>query len=183
MGGLALHAAVDAVPVLAGRDRHAADREILVELVEGRGTSASSRDNNARADLHGLVEARAVEEPVQARDQRRVRGRVITGRRHDKAVRLFELRRDLIDDIVEYALAVLRAAVAGDASADGLVAYPDDFRLYPFCLKDLHHLIQRNAGVAALAGASVKNQNLHYLYSFIFLDFLHRRDRLMITAS
>lgn len=64
--------AMDAVPVLAGRDRHAADRKVFVQLIKGCGASASSGDGDAGADLHRLVKGGAVKQPVQTSDQRGV---------------------------------------------------------------------------------------------------------------
>ena len=116
---LARCAAVDAVPVLAGRDRHAGDGEILVELIERRRAAAAARADDARADLHRLVERCAVKQAIEAGDERRVRGRVIDGARHDEAVRLLKLRLELVDHVVKNTLAELAAGYNEMAKAVG----------------------------------------------------------------
>ena len=80
---------MDAVPILAGRDRHAGDRKILVELVKRCRAAAAARAGDTRADLPRLVERRAVKETVEAGDERRIRGGVINRACHNKACLLY----------------------------------------------------------------------------------------------
>lgn len=56
--------AVDAVPVLAGSDRHTGNGEIFVQFIVGCSQSAPSGGGNCRSDLHGLIKAAAVKQTV-----------------------------------------------------------------------------------------------------------------------
>ena len=56
---------MDGVPVLAGGHGHAADGEILVQLVEGGGAAATAGHGHGCANLHALVDARAVKQAVK----------------------------------------------------------------------------------------------------------------------
>lgn len=165
--GLALAAPVDAVPILARSDRHVGNREILVQLVERRRAAAAPRADHARTDLHRLVKAGAVKQPIQKRDQRRVRGCVVDRARDHKAVRRLKFRGRLVHRVVENAFSFLRAAPAGDTAADRLVA--DLHRLYLDAVlrEDLLHLAHRDRRVAVLARTSVDDQNLHESFPFL----------------
>ena len=57
--------AVDAVPVLTAGDGHTADGEILVQLVKGRGKTASARGGDRRTHLHGHIKGRGIEKTVE----------------------------------------------------------------------------------------------------------------------
>ena len=51
LGSLTRHSAVDTIPVSAGRHGHAADGEILIQLVEGGGTAAPAGNGYTCANL------------------------------------------------------------------------------------------------------------------------------------
>lgn len=81
---LAWFSAVDAVPVLTGGNRHPGNGEVFVQLVKGGGQTAAASRCNCRTDLHALIKARAVKQPVKAGDKRRVGRRIVNGARDHK---------------------------------------------------------------------------------------------------
>ena len=160
---------MDTVPILAGSNRHAGDGEVFVQLIKGRAAPAAPRAHHARADLHGLVKGRGVKQAVQAGDERRVRGRVIDGARHDEAVRLLKLRLELVDHVVKDALAELATGSAGRAAAHGLIADEHGLDLHAACLEDLLHLTQCDGGVAVCVRAAVEHQYLQIFHCCLLL--------------
>ena len=115
LGSVTGDQAMDTVPVLAGDHRHTADGEILVQLVEGAGAAAAAGDHHTGAHFHGLVEMAAEEQAAQDGHEGAVDASVVHGSTHHHAVGFLQLPGDLIDDIIDRALAQLAAgaAVAG----------------------------------------------------------------------
>ena len=68
-------AAVHHWPILAGRNGHAADGEILGKLVECGGRARAARAANRRADLRAKLAAAGVEHAIQKRGDAAARGR------------------------------------------------------------------------------------------------------------
>ena len=102
---LTLRASVHAVPVLAGCHWHTGDGEILVQLIVSGGAAASSCHGNAGAELHALVKAGAVKEPVKTGDESGVGGSVVDRAGNDETVCFLELWCQFIDNIVKNAAA------------------------------------------------------------------------------
>ena len=113
---------MDAVPILAGRDRHSGYGEVFVQLVKRRRAAAAAPAHHACADFHRFVEARAVKQPVQAGDERCVRACKIHGACKHKSVGSFEFFGQSVHRVVEYALVVFDAIAAGNAAAHRLGA-------------------------------------------------------------
>ena len=156
-------AAVDTVPVMAGRDGHSADGEILVQLVKGGRAAAPAGNHHGRADLHPLVKAGAVEQPIQKRHQRGV-GRGIIDRAGGNQTVSFPKRfRRLVDRVVKDAFAGLPAASAGDAATDGLIAHVENFGFDVLGGEDFRHLGKGIGRISVCFGASVEQQYLHLI--------------------
>ena len=174
--GFALFAPVDRVPILTRRYRHIGYSEIFIQLVKCRGTSAAPCTHYACADLHSLVKRRAVKKSVEDGYQRRVCGGIIDGTCHNKAVRLAELRRKLIDNIIKDAFSEFTAPPAGDAAPDIFIADLHRLGLNALRLKNLFHFFDGERSVAVYPRAAVDNEHFHFSYLFLiyiknFTDF------------
>ena len=89
----------------------------------------------------------AVEQAVEQRNQRGVRGRMVHGRGDNQAVGLLELLGELVDDVVEHAVAKLAALSAGDAAADVLRANLDSFGFHVLFCEYRLELLHGKGGV------------------------------------
>ena len=140
LGGLAGERSVNAVPVLAGRDGHTADGEVLIELVKRCRATAAARDRYRRADLHALVKAGAVKQTVKQGNQRAVGRGVIHGAGDDHAVARLEFLRELAYDIVRDAVPDLAAGGTARAALNRHLSDVNDFDLDPLRFKHSLHL-------------------------------------------
>ena len=155
--GFSLRTTMYAVPVLAGSYRHICNCKVLVQLVERCRKAAAPCTDHARADLHRLVEMRAVKKPVKTGDERRVRRSVVNGAGDDKPVRRLEFRRKFVDDIVKNALSRFVAFSAGDTAANVPVADLHGLDLNAARLKNIFHLAQRDRSITADPRAAVEH--------------------------
>ncbi len=153
--------AVDAVPILAGGYRHPGDGKEFIQLVEGCGQSSSSGRYDSGADFHGFVKRCAVKQPGQESDQRCVGGGVVDRTSDHQSVARLEFWGDLIDSVIEDALAKLRAFAAADSATDDLAADLDGFRFDALCCKNFLHFVQCNRSIAVGPGTSVDHQDFH----------------------
>ena len=125
--------AVHHVPVLCAGNRHAGHGEILVQHVEGRGIAAATTGNYCRAHLHGFVHAqRAEKQPVHKGNRAARRRGKVYRRTDDEGVRLRQLGRNFIDNIIKHAFARFVTFAAGDAAANILVANVNQLNFYAF---------------------------------------------------
>ena len=148
---------------MAGRDGHSADGEILVQLVKCSGAAAPAGDHHGRADLHPLVKAGAVEQPIQKRHQRSICGSIIDRAGGHQTISFPKRFRRLIDRVVKDALAGFPAASAGDAAPDGLVAHVENFGFDALGGEDFRHLGKGIGRISVCFGASVEQQYLHLI--------------------
>ena len=148
-------ASVHHVPVAAAGDGHLADGEIFVQTVEGgRGASATGGADGG-SHLHALAEGSGEEEAVQQVGQRAVGAGIVGGRTDDQAVGGLELGRQLVDGIVEDAMALLGTLVAGYAAADVAVANVHQLGGNALGLEGALHLAEGRIGTALGIGTAV----------------------------
>ena len=149
-------AAVDHVPILAGCHWHSGHGEILVQHIEGGSIAAPAAGNHRCAHLHGLVDAEGAEKQSVHKGDGSACGR---GKVHraadDKGIRLRQLWRNFIDSIVKHALAGFVTLAAGNAAANILVAYMEQFHFDALGLQRVFQLGQGGVGAAPWMGATV----------------------------
>ena len=166
---LALFASEYDVPVLR-RDNGAAQHfKGHVHALVGRRRAPAAANRDGRGGLR-LDELRAREaDALPEREECARRLPVVDRRADDDSVRLLQLLYDAVGRIVaEHALAeVLRLAlVAGDTSADRLVANPYRLRFNAFRRKRVGDFLQRTGCVAVRARTSIDEQHFH-IVSFL----------------
>ena len=152
---------VHRIPVVARGHGHSGYGEVLVQLVESGRQPAAASDGGAGADFPGLVEGRAVKQPVEERHERAVGRGVVHGARDDEPVAHGELGRSLVHGVVEHAPAVFRTGAAGYAAADGAAAYMHRLGLHGLGPEYALHLTQCYGGVAVFMRASVDHKDFH----------------------
>ena len=134
---LARRAAMHAVPVLAGGNRHAGNGEILVKFIKGGGKPAAPCHSNRCADLHRLVKGRAEEEAVQKCYQRSVGRSIVNGRADHETVAGFKHRCSFINRVLKNAFSGFAARIAGNAASYSLIANVEAMRFNALFFKNL----------------------------------------------
>ena len=147
--------AVNAVPILTGRDGHAGDRKEFVEFVKRGGKAAAAGSHNGGADFHRFIEWSAVKQARQKRDKCCVCGGIIHRTSDDKTVRFRKFRCNFVDKIVKNAVPQLRTLLACHTSSDVFVADMNNFRFDTFFVENIHHFMQSNSSIAVRLRASV----------------------------
>ena len=148
---------MDIVPVLACGNRHIGYRKELIEFIESCCTAGPSCADHARTDLHALIKMRAVKDSLQSGNQSSVGTAVVNGRADNKAVSLFELFGDLINDVIENALAGIAASTAGNASSDIFLAQIYALIFNIKLVEYLLHLAKTCGDIAVLSRASIEH--------------------------
>ena len=121
-------------PILAGRNGHAGDDEILLKLIKRSGCAGAARGDNGAGGLSAHQARSAVEHSVhQAGDAAAGRG-VMHRETKDEAVRGFTLFQAAVDGIVIVYAAILlqlEACAAAGTAANGVAAQLEDSASIP----------------------------------------------------
>ena len=156
--GLSCFTAVSDVPILRSDERHIHHLHRHLQRLESSCCASATTDRYGCARLVLDMDTVAEESALHDSEQGSVRLTVINGRTEHKTVGIVELGGDGVADIViEDTLAVVIVLAGGtsDASADGLIANPNDLRVDAFLRQSLSYLAQGDVCVARFMGTSV----------------------------
>ena len=149
--------AVDHGPVLTGGEGHAADDEILLQLIKGGCCAGAARADDAGADLAAQRPAAGVEHAVHERGNGAAGGSVMNRGADNQRIAGGHFVKRFVYAVIhkDTAAIVLAAAAAADASADGTVADPEDFGFNALGIEGFFDLAQSGIGAASLIRTAV----------------------------
>ena len=148
------------VPVLGGDHGHVADREVLVQAVEGcRCASATARDHGG-PQLPCHPPSGGEEEPVRERADLPGRARVVHRRTEDDGVELIETGCQFVHLVVDDASAVL-LTIAAIPAAGRVAPDVDDLGFYASGAEFLCQFDQGSVRAPAGMRAAVEEKRFH----------------------
>ena len=147
---------MDAVPVLAGCNRHSGNGKIFVQLIKCRRTSATSCTGNACSHFHRFIKMTAVEQSVKTGDQSCICRRIVHRTCDYKTICCLKFGCHLIHHIIKNTFAFFAAGTTGNTATDCLVSDYNIFYFYTIFFENIFHLAKCNGCVAICYRASVK---------------------------